>query len=228
MFPGKCSWLAEGYWHMLLEAIWDGVSRDGPVSVLFSWRDCTRELEKLIRRGFFFFFFFLIGVMGLIYNFKGFWTPLENQSSFFFFFWPDNYAFNVWNLKERICPWLAKVEFYAKRPNLQLQIYLSSVRKQFFFELTISFRTDNYAFERVKRSEFVNLPGRHWIFCQQDRHTGTPAILGHTSSPSIVGQFSISCQFWLVNALEVRFLSIKKLPSISETQRSFTAFSAFR
>ena len=55
MFPGKRSWLAEGYWHMLLEAIWDGVSRDGPVSVLFSWRDYTIELEKPIRRGFFFF-----------------------------------------------------------------------------------------------------------------------------------------------------------------------------
>ena len=52
--------------------------------------------------------------------------------------------------------------------------------------------------------------------------------MGHTSSPSIVGQFSISCQFRLVNALEVRFKSIKKLPSISETQRSFTAFSTFR
>ena len=39
---------------MLLEAIWDGVSRDGPVSVLFSWRDYTIELEKLIRRVFFF------------------------------------------------------------------------------------------------------------------------------------------------------------------------------
>ena len=35
-------------------------------------------------------------------------------------------------LKERICPWLAQVEFYAKGPNLQLQIYLSSVRKPFF------------------------------------------------------------------------------------------------
>ena len=53
-------------------------------------------------------------------------------------------------------------------------------------------------------------------------------IMGHTSSPSIVGQFSISCQFRLVNALEVRFQSKKKLPSISETQRSFTAFSTFR
>ena len=57
VFPGKRSWLPEGYWHMLLEAIWDGVSRDGPVSVLFSWRDYTIELEKPIRRVFFFFFF---------------------------------------------------------------------------------------------------------------------------------------------------------------------------
>ena len=55
MFPGKRSWLAEGYWHILLEAIWDGVSRDGLVSVVFSWRDYTIELEKPIRRGFFFF-----------------------------------------------------------------------------------------------------------------------------------------------------------------------------
>ena len=53
-FPGKRSWLAEGCWHMLQEAIWDGVSRDGPVSVLFSWRDYTIELEKPIRRGVFF------------------------------------------------------------------------------------------------------------------------------------------------------------------------------
>ena len=86
MFPGKRSWLAEGYWHMLLEAIWDGVSRDGPLSVLFSWRDCTRELEKPIRRGFFFFFFFLIGVMDLTYNFKVFEHRKKTNFPFFFFF----------------------------------------------------------------------------------------------------------------------------------------------
>ena len=34
--------------------------------------------------------------------------------------------------------------------------------------------------------------------------------MGHTSSPSIVGQFSISCQFRLVNALEVRILVNKE------------------
>ena len=33
--------------------------------------------------------------------------------------------------------------------------------------MTISSRIDNYVFQRVKRSGFVNLPGRHWIFCQQ-------------------------------------------------------------
>ena len=32
-FPGKRLWLAEGCWHMLLEAIWDGVWRDWACSV---------------------------------------------------------------------------------------------------------------------------------------------------------------------------------------------------
>ena len=35
---------------MLLEDICDGVWRDGPLSVVFSCRDYTKELEKLIRR----------------------------------------------------------------------------------------------------------------------------------------------------------------------------------
>ena len=38
---------------MLLEAIWDGVSRGWLVSIHFSWRDYTIELEKRIRRGVF-------------------------------------------------------------------------------------------------------------------------------------------------------------------------------
>ena len=37
------------------------------------------------------------------------------KPTFLFFGGPDNYAFNVWNLKERICLWLAQVEFYAKK-----------------------------------------------------------------------------------------------------------------
>ena len=35
---------------MLLEAIWDGVSRDGPVSVLFSWRDYTIDVQSFLKR----------------------------------------------------------------------------------------------------------------------------------------------------------------------------------
>ena len=46
--PGKCSWLAEGRWHMLLKAIWDRVWRDGSVLVLFSWRDYYRTRETYL------------------------------------------------------------------------------------------------------------------------------------------------------------------------------------
>ena len=92
MFPGKRSWLAEGYWHMLLEAIWDGVSRDGPVSVLFSWRDYTIKLEKPIRRGFFFF----KRCDGPNLQLQRFLNSVRTP----FFFLPDNYAFNVWNFTD--------------------------------------------------------------------------------------------------------------------------------
>ena len=54
--PGKTLMVGWGLLAHASEAIWDGVSRDGPVSVLFSWRDYTIELEKPIRRVFFFFF----------------------------------------------------------------------------------------------------------------------------------------------------------------------------
>ena len=199
VFPGKRSWLAEGYWHMLLEAIWDGVSRDGPVSVLFSWRDYTIELEKPIRRVFFF-----LRCDGLNLQLQRFLNSVRKP-----IFWPDNYAFNVWNLKKRICPWLAQVEFYAKKkkkkkgPNLQ-QIYLSSVRKP-FFRIDNQFSDWQLRFSACEEERICQFAWQALNFCQQDRHTGTPAIMGHTSSPSIVGQFSISCQFRLVNALEVRF-----------------------
>ena len=95
--------------------------------------------------------------------------------------------------------------------------------------MTISFRIDNYAFQRVKRSEFVNLPGRHWFFCQQDRHTGTPAI--------IYGAYKLSFHSWAVfdflpisigQCVRSQILVNKETAVDSETQRSFTAFSTFR
>ena len=72
---------------MLLEAIWDGVSRDGPVSVLFSWRGYTIELEKPIRRVFLF-----KRCDGPNLQLQRFLNSVRKPIFFLFlFFWPDNF-----------------------------------------------------------------------------------------------------------------------------------------
>ena len=225
--PGKRSWLAEGCWHMLLEAIWDGVWTDGPVSVLFSWRDYTVELEKPIRRGVF------KRCDGPNLQLQRFLNSVKNQFFSFCSFFPDNYAF-AWILMERICPWLAQVEFYAKLKGLtyDFRYYFWAPFENHFSTDNQFFQTDNNAFQLVKRSDFVNLTGRHWTFCPQwyayrhSGHNGAYKLSIHSWAvfdflPVLIRQ-SIRSQIGVKKKKKKR-----KKPSISETQRIFQGFSAF-
>ena len=92
------------------------------------------------------------------------------------------------------------MEFYAIQKGLTYN-FIFKLRKKTIFSTDNQFSDWQLRFSATEEkpilSIYLQLVGIEY-FGNKDRHTGTLAIMGHTSSPSIVGQFSISCQFKLI------------------------------